>query len=94
MEAEHIQGELKTFIVEQYLFGKDVALDDHDSFMEHGLLDSTGILELVAFVENTYGLRLEDDELLPENLDSIAAVTAFVVRKRAALLCEDGAIRA
>ena len=93
MEPAQIQGKLRMFIVEQYLFGKDVELDSHDSFMDRALLDSTGILELVAFIENTYGIRVEDDELLPENLDSIAAVAGFVARKRAAL-CEDGAIPA
>jgi acyl carrier protein len=68
--------------VEQYLFGRDSDLGKDDSFMERGLLDSTGILELVSFIERTYGFHVEDDELVPENLDSIERAAKYVLRKQ------------
>lgn len=64
------------------LGASDRALRDGDSFLEHHVLDSTGFLELVAHVEEHYGVKVGDDEMTPENLDSIAAVSAFIQRKR------------
>jgi len=54
---------------------------DDDSFLEKGLLDSTGVLELVGHIENQYGIRFEADEIVPDNLDSINKIADFVVRK-------------
>jgi acyl carrier protein len=56
-------------------------LGDDSSFLERNLLDSTGVLELVAFLEETYGFKVGDDEIVPDNLDSIALVAAYVMRK-------------
>lgn len=55
--------------------------EDDASFLEQGIIDSTGMLQLVMFVETTYGFKIEDDELVPENLDSLNRVAAFVHRK-------------
>jgi acyl carrier protein len=64
------------------MFGmEDTQLSDEDSLVEKGLIDSTGILELVAFLEEKYGISIEDTELVPENLDSINAMTTFLNRK-------------
>jgi acyl carrier protein len=64
------------------MFGTDdVQLSPDDSLIEKGLIDSTGILELIAFLEGTYGISVDDSELLPENLDSITALTRFIERK-------------
>jgi acyl carrier protein len=81
-----IREEVRTFVLENFLFGEDgQGLHDDSSFLEEGLIDSTGVLELVAFLEQTYGIAIDDDELVPENLDSIRNVTYFVERKRQAV---------
>lgn len=73
--------EIYKFMVDNFLFGDGGQLRDDTSFLEEGIVDSTGILELVTFLENTYGITIEDDELIPENLDSLKNVTAYVERK-------------
>jgi acyl carrier protein len=73
---------LRSFVIETFLFGQDPGLTDSSSFLASGVIDSTGVLELVAHVEAFYSLKIRDDELLPENLDSIDAIAAFVQRKR------------
>ena len=80
--------EIRAFIIDNFLFGSSaLQLSQHDSFLERGIIDSTGILELVAFVENQYQVRVDDRELVPENLDSIDRLVAFVHRKHARELC-------
>jgi acyl carrier protein len=76
-----VKSEIKNFIVENFLYGQDDGFGDDVSFMEKGLLDSTGILELVAFVEERYGISLEDDELIPDNFDSITKLSNYISRK-------------
>ena len=73
-----MKQELCRFITDNYLFGQPVEFTDDDSFLEKGIIDSTGVLELVSFLEDTYGVRIEDDELIPENLDSVNGVVRFV----------------
>ena len=75
---------IKTFIVENFLFGSEDGLKDETSFLEEGIIDSTGILELVTYLEEEYSITVEDEELVPENLDSINNVTSFLERKIAA----------
>ena len=72
---------IKQFIRENFLFGKEITFSDDDSFLQMGLIDSTGVLELVAFLEGTFGIRIGDEELLPENLDSVNRITQFVESK-------------
>ena len=79
-----IATEIRTYIVATFLFGQEGELRDEDSFLERGVLDSTGVLELVAHLESTYGIKVGDDELTPDNLDSINAICAFIGRKKAA----------
>jgi len=81
MQASPIRQQLRRFIVENYLLSEDYTFGDHDSFLEHGIIDSTGVLQLVEFLEDTYGITVEDTELTPENLDSIDAVSAYLHRK-------------
>jgi len=57
--------------------------DDADSLLEAGIIDSTGVLEIIEFLEKEFGIKVEDDEILPENLDSIERIAGFVARKRA-----------
>ena len=80
--GEAIAREIKNFVVTNFLFGQpgsDLANDQ--SFLESGVIDSTGVLELVAFLEERWGISVADRELLPENLDSVQNVTGFVSRK-------------
>jgi acyl carrier protein len=73
--------EIRNHIIETFLFGQDDGLADDSSFLDKGILDSTGVLELIAHLESTYGIKVSDDELLPDNLDSINAICAFIDRK-------------
>ena len=76
---------IKAFITSNFLFGQtNTTLTEDQSFLESGIVDSTGMLELVTFVEEQYGIKVGDDELVPENLDSLNSVAAFVTRKRGA----------
>lgn len=83
MQTE-IQKKLREFIVETFLFGEggDQLLDE-DSLLERGIIDSTGVLEVTAFLEDDFGLKVVDEDLVPDNFDSIAKLTAFVTRRSA-----------
>jgi acyl carrier protein len=72
---------VSSFIVENFLFGDGESLKEDTSFLEEGIVDSTGILELVFFLEETYGIKVEDDELVPENMDSLQNIARFLERK-------------
>jgi acyl carrier protein len=76
-----IKTQIKEFIIENYLFGNADGLQDDTSFLEEGIIDSTGVLELVSFMEENYEIQVDDEELIPENLDSINNVTAYLERK-------------
>ena len=76
-----MRDKIRSFIVENFLFGKDNGLEDDTSFLEEGIIDSTGVLELVSFLEEEYGIAVEDEELVPENLDSINNVITYLERK-------------
>ena len=83
-DASDVITRVRAFIETDFLFGDTSrAVDDDDSLLERGIVDSTGILELVFFLESTYGIRVEDGEMVPANLDSIRKVGDFVVRKTA-----------
>ena len=66
-----VAGTIRQFIIENFLFEEDENLKEATSFLENGIIDSTGILELVTFLEETYEIVVEDEELIPENLDFI-----------------------
>lgn len=74
-------SKVREFVVENFLFGDGEALKDDTSFMEEGIIDSTGILELVFFLEETFSINVEDDELVPDNMDSLANISGFINRK-------------
>jgi acyl carrier protein len=74
--------EIRQFIVENYFLGQDESrLKDGDSSLESGILDSTGILQLITFLEETYGIAVGDEDISPDNLDSIERVAAYLQRK-------------
>lgn len=78
-----MRQKIRRFILTSFLFSNDESqLKDDDSLLERGIMDSTGVLELVAFLESEFGLSVQDDELLPENLDSVSRIVAFAERKQ------------
>ncbi len=79
---KNIQKTFRNFIIENFLFEEDDNLKEDTSFLENGIIDSTGVLELVMFIEETYGVSVEDDEIVPENLDSISKIAEYVQRKQ------------
>jgi acyl carrier protein len=76
-----IPQQVRNFIVENFLLGQDNGLKDSDSFLEGGIIDSTGVLQLVSFLEETFSISVGDDEVTPENMDSIDSVSAYLRRK-------------
>lgn len=79
--TETYAADIKAFIVGNFLFGQDRPLADDQSFLESGIVDSTGMLELVSFLEEKYGITIADHELVPQNLDSLRNVSQLVARK-------------
>jgi len=78
--------ELRKFIVDNFLFGVEsarFAFTDDDSFQARGIVDSTGILELVCHLQERYGITVQDDEIAPDNLDSLSRLARYVERKHA-----------
>jgi acyl carrier protein len=78
------RSKIKNFIVLNFLFGNADGLDDKTSFLEEGIIDSTGVLELVTYLEEEFSIKVEDEELIPENLDSIYKIAAYLERKSGA----------
>ncbi len=81
---------VRRFILGNFFVSEGSPLGDDDPLLEHGVIDSTGLLEVIAFIEQNYGIRLEDDEIVPENLGSIANIAAFVERKGGVLRAQPG----
>ena len=79
-----VRDRVRGFIVDNFLFGEDRPFGEEESFLESGLIDSTGILELIRFLEETFSLAVEDEEMVPENLDSLSNIARYVERKREA----------
>ncbi len=76
-----IKQKMSNFIRNKFLSDNDFILSDQDSFLEKGIIDSTGVLELVDYIEETFGIKIDDEELIPDNLDSLENLTNFVTRK-------------
>ncbi len=77
-----MNDKIRTYIMENILLGSaDHPIADDDSFLEKGIIDSTGILELVAFVEDEFAIEVEDEELIPDNFDSIGKLAAYTEMK-------------
>jgi acyl carrier protein len=81
MPVPDIEREVHSFIVTNFLFGQSVDLQPEESLLGRGLIDSTGVLELVDFIEERYAIKIEDEEVIPGNLDSINNVATYVARK-------------
>ena len=77
-----IREKVRAFISKNFYLPDPSALADDTSFLDGGIVDSTGILEVVAFLEDTFKIQVGDEELVPQNLDSVGAIVAFVQRKQ------------
>jgi acyl carrier protein len=79
---KHIEEMIRTYIAENMLFSDNgYPYSDDASFLEEGIVDSMGIMELVMFVEESFGATVEDHEFVPDNLDSVSKLAAFIRRK-------------
>ncbi len=80
-----IKKTVREYIENNFFFGADAkSIGDDQSFLELGVLDSTGVIELVSFLEETYGIQVDDEEMVPENLDSLTNIARYVGGKLAA----------
>jgi len=78
------EKKVRDYVLENYLFTDDQSkLANGDSFLEKGIIDSTGVLEVIAFLEQEFSIRIEDDEMVPENLDSVNNIVSFIAAKQA-----------
>ena len=84
-DVDTIKRGLRKFISDSFLFGNDeIEFTDVDSFLDTGIIDSTGILELVSYLEKEFGFSVEDDEMIPRNFDTIENLAGYIARKTAA----------
>ena len=81
METSTITEQVRAFVTNNYLLGQGDRLRDEQSFLESGIIDSTGVLELVSFLEEQFGITVEEEELTPDNLDSVSFIAAYLERK-------------
>ncbi len=82
MQNNEIGEKVRNYVVGTFLFGDGSRLTDETSFLEDSILDSTGMLELISFVEQKFGIAIDPTELVPDNLDSVRKVAEFVERKK------------
>jgi len=90
-DNQEIRREVRDYVVASFYVADPAALADSASLVKTGIVDATGMPELVAFIESNFGVGIEQDEIVPENLGSIARIASFVCRKKAAsaLLVEE-----
>ncbi len=80
---QDIKQQVRTYLFDNFLMsGSEADIADDTSLMERQILDSTGFMELVSFLEETFGVKVEDDEMVPENLDTLPSIEQFIARKR------------
>jgi acyl carrier protein len=80
--AETVRNDLRTFIAEAFFIGDEgEGFADSDSFMQKGIIDSTGVLELASFIEEKYQITVEDEDMTPANLDSVNNLVGYITSK-------------
>ena len=82
---QDLEKTVREFIIKNFIFEDDGSLTAETSFLDNGIIDSTGVLELIAFVEETYWIKVDDHEIAPENFDSIRNIASFIERKLSTL---------
>jgi acyl carrier protein len=89
---QDIKRQIIDFITNNFLFDDaQTSLNEKESLLETGVIDSTGVLELIAFIEETYGIKVEDEEIIPENLDTILDITYFIKQKLSTVRAQQSA---
>ena len=83
MTEDVVKRRLREFVSKNFYLADPGSFDDASSFLDRGVIDSTGVLELVSFVEGEYAITVTDDEIVPANFDTINALAGFIARKRA-----------
>ncbi|RLJ20229.1 acyl carrier protein [bacterium endosymbiont of Escarpia laminata] len=77
-----VREEIRSYVLDNYLFTDDQSkLEDDNSFLETGILDSNGVMEIIFFLEDEYGVSISQEEMIPENLDSVSRIVKFVESK-------------
>lgn len=79
---ETYRRQVRDFLLSNFYVAEANSLEVGTSLLDQGIIDSTGVLEVIGFIEETFGITVEDSELLPENLDSIEGIAGFVMRKK------------
>ena len=77
-----IKEQVRTFVRSNFYVPEALTLSDDASLLEQGIIDSTGVLELVTFIEDSFGITVEDAEMVPQNLDSVERIATFVSSKK------------
>ncbi len=80
--SQDVRARLREFVAKNFYLPDPKAFTDQTSFLDQGIIDSTGVLELVTFIENEYGISVADDDMVPQNFDSIDALAAFVAKRK------------
>ena len=78
-----IKEQIRAFVTSNFYVADPTSLEDSASLLDQGIIDSTGVLEVIFFIEETFGIKVEDSEMLPDNLDSIERIANFVAGKKA-----------
>jgi acyl carrier protein len=79
----NMKNTIRQYILSNLLFtDEESVLQDNESFLDGGIIDSTGVMEIILFIEDTFGIKANDDEMLPVNLDSVDNLIAFITRKQ------------
>ncbi|MBV8552850.1 MAG: acyl carrier protein [Acidobacteriaceae bacterium] len=73
--------QIRTYITENLIFDKSIKFGNDDSFIREGLIDSMGVMELVGYVSSQFGITVEQDDVIPDNFDSVNKLVAFINRK-------------
>jgi len=81
MEQSEVSKGVREFIEKNFVYDQEMSLKNDESLLDSGLVDSTGILEVVSFIEQTYNISIEDHEMIPDNLDSINKIATFIISK-------------
>ena len=82
MNLTELKQQVREFVLANFYVADEASIPDAASLLEQGVIDSTGVLEVIGFIETTLGVTVEDDEMLPQNLGSIDCIAQFVLRKR------------
>jgi acyl carrier protein len=83
MAGNQLNSEIREFILEKFPLARKQQLKDSDALLETGILDSLGVLDLVTFLEQQFSITVADDELVPENFQTVERIVAFVKRRTA-----------